>query len=198
MSGNADGWCYNYGMGIAHTLRHCTVTAFLTLVGYSIPLHAEPVVESLLESLRTATPEEARRLNRQVRAEWSKSGSASMDLLLRRGRKAFDSEDVDAAIEHFTALTDHAPDFAEGWHGLAQAYFAAELYGPTLDALGRALALNPDHYEALYGLGAMFVQFGDFARAVDAFQRVLDLHPHHEEAKQALDNLKHEGIGRTL
>jgi len=71
-----------------------------------------------------------------------------MDLLLRRGRKALENEEIGVAIEHFTALTDHAPNFAEGWHGLARAYFAAELYGPCLDALGHVIDLNPNQYHA--------------------------------------------------
>lgn len=185
-------------MGIASAFRHSIVTAFFLLVGYSIPLHADTDVTELLENLQSAPAEEAGRLTRQIEAAWSRSGSASMDLLLRRGRKALDEEDYVAAIEHFTALTDHAPDFAEGWHGLARAYFETELYGPTLDALGRTLALNPDHYNALFGLGAMFMQFQDYDRAGAAFGRVLDLHPHHEEAKEALDALKREGIGLEL
>jgi len=185
-------------MSIIRSSRQLIFTSLLVLVGYSIPLFAQDTADSLLETLRSATPEEALRLDRQVRAEWSKSGSAAMDLLLRRGRSALDDEDTKAAIEHFTALTDHAPDFAEGWHGLARAYFAAELFGPTLDALGRTLALNPDHYNALYGLGTMFQQFDDLQRAEKAYLQVLDLHPHHEEAKQALETLKRDGIGRTL
>ena len=174
------------------------VAALLLMVGNSLPLAAESPVSELFEALKSATPEEARRIDREITAAWSRSGSASMDLLLRRGREAMEEDDTGAAIEHFTALTDHAPEFAEGWHGLARAYFEAELYGPTLDALGRVLALNPDHYPALFGLGVMFRHFGDNARAEDAFRRVLDLHPHHEDATEALDGLKREGIGRTL
>ena len=121
-----------------------------------------------------------------------------MDLLLRRGRKALEDENLNAAIEHFTALTDHAPDFAEGWHGLARAYFAADLYGPTLDALGRTVQLNPAHYHAIFGLGSLFLEFQDYARADEAFRTVLDLNPHHEEAKEALERLKRQGIGREL
>ena len=121
-----------------------------------------------------------------------------MDLLLRRGREALDEEDVSAAIEHFTALTDHAPEFAEGWHGLARAYFAAELYGPALDALANVLDRNPHHYGALFGLGVMFQQFEQYERAERAYRAVLDLHPNHEEAKEALEGLKRKGIGRTL
>jgi tetratricopeptide (TPR) repeat protein len=183
------------------TLRsyfHCIVAASFLLVGYSIPLHAEDRTSQLLTELQSATPEQARRIDSNLRSEWSKSGSASMDLLLRRGREALEEKDIEAAIEHFTALTDHAPDFAEGWHGLARAYFEADLYGPTLDALGKAVSLNPDHYHAIFGLGALFLEFHDYVRADRAFRAVLDLNPHHEEAKEALERLKREGIGREL
>lgn len=168
------------------------------MVWNSLPVFAQQDVSTLLDALSTSTPEEARRLDREIQANWSKSGSAAMDLLLLRGRDALEEEDTKAAIEHFTALTDHAPEFAEGWHSLARAYFAAELYGPTLDALGRSIALNPNNYSAIFGLGVLFQQFRDFAGAQDAFQRVLSLHPHHENAKQALESLTRVGIGRTL
>jgi tetratricopeptide (TPR) repeat protein len=186
-------------MGIKRTFFHIIVAAISVLVWYSVPLQAsEARAAELLGQLRSATSEEARRIDSNLRSEWSKSGSASMDLLLRRGRKALEDEDVTAAIEHFTALTDHAPDFAEGWHALARAYFEADLYGPTLDALGRAVALNPQHYHAIFGLGALFLEFEDYNHAGRAFRAVLDLNPHHEEAKEALDRLKREGIGREL
>ncbi len=185
-------------MGTIRNLFQSAVTASLILIGAAAPAIAQPTVDELLQSLQTATPDEARRLDQQITAQWSRSGSASMDLLLRRGREALEEDDLEAAIEHFTALTDHAPDFAEGWHGLARAYFEAELYGPTLDALGHVLALNPDHYSALFGLGVMFQQFEDTRRAEAAFRQVLSLNPHHEQAKQALEALKVEGFGHTL
>lgn len=185
-------------MVILRRLRHPIVAAFLVGLSISTPGSAQQALPDLLAALRDAGPEDARRLDRQIRAEWSKSGSASMDLLLRRGREALEGEDAKAAIEHFTALTDHAPDFAEGWHQLARAYFTAELFGPAIDALGRVLALNPDQYHALFGLGVMFHQFGDYRRAEDAYLQVLDLHPHHEDAQEALEALKREGVGRTL
>lgn len=185
-------------MGILRTPRHHIVAALILLVGYSLPLQASERSTELLESLRGASPEQAKRIDSNLRSEWSKSGSASMDLLLRRGRKALEDDNLDAAIEHFTALTDHAPDFAEGWHGLARAYFASDLYGPTLDALGRVMVLNPDHYHAIFGLGALFQQFGDYVRAERAYRAVLDLNPHHEDAKEAIERLKREGIGREL
>jgi len=185
-------------MTFRHTYLHITVTAFLVMVGNSLPVQAQEAVSGLLESLAEASEDEALRLDRQIKAEWAKSGSASMNLLLRRGNKALEEDDAEAAIDHFRALTDHAPEFAEGWHGLARAYFASQKLGPALDALGKTLEMNPTHYDALYGLGVMFQSFNDYQRAEDAYRQVLDLHPHHENAKQALDSLKREGIGRTL
>lgn len=154
--------------------------------------------QQLLETLRTAPAEAAETAERDLEREWSRSGSAAMDLLLKRGRDALAAGDYTAAIEHLTALTDHAPDFAEGYHARATAYFRAELFGPALDDLEVALALNPDNFNAIFGLGIVMEEFGDSRRAAELFRRVLALHPNHENAGKALEQLKRDGIGRTL
>lgn len=152
----------------------------------------------MLGALKDAQPAEATRLSREIEREWSKSGSTSLDMLLRRGRDALEDEQIEIAIEHLTAVTDHAPDFAEGWHARATAYYMKGLYGPALDDLQRALILNPDNYNAIFGLGVMLQEFGDYSLAQDAFSQVLDLHPNHENASKALEQLKSRGIGREL
>ncbi len=153
---------------------------------------------ALLAALAVADAGQAARLDRQLRAIWSNSGSAAMDLLLQRGRDALETEDTAAAIEHLTALTDHAPDFAEGWHARASAYFQADLYGPALADLERALALNPNNYNAIFGVGAILEIFGDTQGAYAAYRRVLAIHPNHEEVRKALDRLRPEVEGTPL
>ena len=167
----------------------------LTLGGAAVAQDREA---ELLQQLREAPESEAARLDRELGLLWDRSGSAAMDLLLTRGREALEAEQNDKAIEHLTALTDHAPDFAEGWHARATAFYRAGLYGPALDDLERALALNPNNYDAIYGLGVMMQELGEDERALRAFERVLDLNPHHENAKTAMEHLKISGIGRTL
>lgn len=152
----------------------------------------------LLEALRTAPESEAKRLERELALIWDSSGSPAMDLLLKRGREAMEAENTERAIEHFSALTDHAPEFAEGWHARATAFFRAGKYGPALDSLERALSLNPNQYDAIFGLGVMFQEFGDLDRAARAYSQVLELHPHHKNAKAALERLENGGIRRTL
>ncbi|MFT7595710.1 MAG: tetratricopeptide (TPR) repeat protein [Paracoccaceae bacterium] len=153
---------------------------------------------ALLEALGQADPATAQRLDRQLKALWGKSGSASMDLLLKRGRDALEVDDSRAAIEHLTALTDHAPDFAEGWHARARAFFEAGLYGPALADLERTLRLNPNHYDAILGLGAILETFEDPQRAYQAYLRAQAIHPHHVELGKALERLKPLVEGKAL
>ncbi|WP_318527433.1 tetratricopeptide repeat protein [Roseobacter sinensis] len=174
------------------------VTAFVAALVFTGPVSAQHAEEALLEQLREAPETEAARLDRALSLIWDNSGSPAMNLLLKRGRDALKEEETEKAIDHLTALTDHAPEFAEGWHARATAYYQAGLYGPALDDLERALALNPNNYNAIFGLGVMLREFGDLERAAEAFDRVLALNPHHENAKTAMEQLERNGIGRTL
>ena len=178
------------------------VATFAVIVMYSLPVGAQDAdlqdEEALLSALAESSPEEAKRLDRQLQALWGRSGSASADLLLKRGRDALEIDDIEAAIEHLTALTDHAPDFAEGYHARASAYFRAEMFGPALADLRRALALNPRNYNALYGLGATFELLGEKARAYEAFSRAQAINPHNEEINTAVERLSLSIEGTSL
>ncbi|WP_380992321.1 hypothetical protein [Sedimentitalea sp. HM32M-2] len=192
-------------MSIDHPIHKAIVAAILAIVMNSIPLPVAAADQAdmrdeaaLLSALAVAGPDEARRLDRQLQRLWSDSGSAAMDLLLERGRQALQDEDPQAAIEHLTALTDHAPDFAEGWTARASAYFQADLAGPALADLERALALNPNNYNAMIGLGAILESFGDKRRAYLAYRRAQAIHPHHEDITKALDRLRSGVEGEAL
>ena len=91
-------------------------------------------LDDLFNKLKAADAQAAERIEQEIWIEWSKSGSAAMDLLLERGRRAMSDGQLDLAVEHFTALVDHAPDFAEGWNARATAPRA------TRAAVSRALA----------------------------------------------------------
>ncbi|WP_431364026.1 tetratricopeptide repeat protein [Planktotalea sp.] len=152
----------------------------------------------LLEQLRDAEASEASKIARDLSRAWSRSGSASADLLLKRGRDALKAKKPKVAIEHLTALTDHAPEFAEGWHMRASAYYQEKLYGPALEDLARVLALNPNHFEAIQGLGAIFEQLGDQTRAYEVYEQVIAIHPHHADVLEAMKRLEPKVKGPAL
>ncbi len=147
-------------------------------------------VDLMLDQLADPEREDWEKLERQIVQEWSKSGSAAMDLLLKRGREAILDGDHEVALEHLTALTDHAPDFAEGWNARATALFRMKMYGPAIEDIGRALALNPRHFGAMAGLATILQQLGMMEEALDVWRMVRDVNPHRSGLEQGIERLE--------
>lgn len=123
---------------------------------------------------------------------WSRSGSAAMDLLYKRGEAALDAGDTATAIGHLTALTDHAPDFAAGWYLRSAAFYLDGEYGPAIADIGQVLRLEPRHFGALTQLGTMLEELGDKRQALRAFQASLKIHPHQQDAQDAVTRIEQE------
>lgn len=158
----------------------------------------ESTLDDLMAQLLEADPVTAGRIEGEIHLEWAKSGSASADFLLKRGRDALERGDLDAAISHFTALVDHAPEFAEGWVARAGAYYLADLLGPAVLDLEMALTLNPQHYDAIFGLGAIFEAIEKPTEAYAAYSQVIAIHPHHPDVPEALQRLEPLVKGQEL
>ena len=155
-------------------------------------------LDELYAELQAVSPEQSARVAEQIRRAWSRSGSASMDLLLKRGRDALEEGEWATADEHFTALTDHAPDFSEGYVGRAMARFQMDRIGPAVADLEAALALNPRHFDAIRGMAAIFEQLDQPELAYRAYEEVLLLNPGDTEVQEALARLETRVRGRTL
>ncbi|MGB3406501.1 MAG: tetratricopeptide repeat protein [Jannaschia sp.] len=181
-----------------------TLLATLCLA-YATSLPAQEIArdaETLLNRLGTLTSEEdageAQRLANEIVERWSHSGSDAMDLLLTRGQAAIEAQDLPRAIAHLTALTDHAPEFAEGWNQRATAFFLMEQFGPALSDIEQVLILEPRHFGALAGLGIILQQLGEEEAALDAFRRAQQVFPAQENVKSAVERLEQQTGERTL
>lgn len=172
----------------AHHLLHNHILAAFVLVFLGAwPIAAQTTkLDGLFERLATATEAESARITSEIWIEWSKSGSPAMDLLLERGRNAMAAGVPELAIEHLTALTDHAPDFAEGWNARATAYYQAGKLGPSVSDIARVLVLNPRHFGALSGLGAIFEELDKPEQALEAYRAALAINPHTAGVEQAI------------
>ena len=167
----------------------------LVWVGLSTGLSAQALpgaarLEELFSALNMAQEDEYQIIEDEIWQLWRRSGSPAMDLLLKRGQMALAEEDFSAAIEHFTALVDHAPNFAEGWNARATAYFSAGLYGPSLADIRQTLALEPRHFGALSGLGLILEEMGEKVGALAAYRAVLTIHPYREDVHEAIARLE--------
>ncbi len=159
------------------------------------PLSAEtPEATKQLNDLFAELAQPGRQDWEQVENEigriWSQSGSPSMDLLLKRGNDAIAAEDYPTAVEHFSALIDHAPDFAEGWNGRATAYYLMGEYALAINDVEHVLVLNPRHFGALSGLAFMLEQMGEPELALKALREVQKINPNRPNINEAVTRLE--------
>ncbi|MEO0486869.1 MAG: hypothetical protein AAF092_13265 [Pseudomonadota bacterium] len=180
-------------------LGRTAVAAIFLAAGVSVPnLAVADDLTPLFERLKNVDATEYMPIEQRIWREWSKSGSPSLDLLLERGDKALEAGEFARAIEHFTALTDHAPEFAQGFHARARAYYEADLYGPALADLERAIALEPRHFGALSGLAVIFEELGMEDAALELYYAVRAIHPHRENLSDHIDRLEKATAGKRL
>ena len=186
---------------IAHMIKRSgiinfSVAALLTFASMATAQTAE--LDGLFDELAQAGPEEARRIEGQIDTAWSRSGSPAMDLLLKRGTDALEAGDLDAALDHFGALVDHDPTFAEGYNGRATALYLTGRIGPALADIRTALVLNPRHFVAMRGLAVILEEVDQPREALEVYRSVLALNPHAEGVADAILRLEIALDGQTL
>lgn len=180
-------------------LHNHIVAAFVLLFLSCLPLAAQTAkLDGLFAELLTADEVASQRVEADIWLEWSKSGSPAMDLLLQRGRDAMANGQPEIAIEHLTALIDHAPDFAEGWNARATAYYQTGDFGPAVADIGQVLTLNPRHFGALSGLGSIFEELEKPAQALEVYKAALAIHPHASGLNEAVQRLEAQLQGSDL
>jgi len=183
---------------LARILKLTVTALFLMVASMCSVVAQESQLETLFEQLADPKTENWENTESEIWAIWSKSGSDSMDLLLERGRNAMNAGDYDAAIEHLTALTDHAPDFAEGWNARATAYYQIGHFGPSIQDIRRTLALNPRHFGALSGLGLILQELELPEDALYAFRQAQAIHPRQPNLSENIRRLEQLVAGTEL
>ena len=177
----------------------CAVAALVASPGFLTPVFAdEAELEALFEGLRGQDAAAAQQIESRIYDIWSQSGSPSMDLLLDRGRNALNDGDIKLAVEHFTALIDHAPEFAEGYNARATAFFQSGQYGLSLADIQRTLAMNPRHFGAMSGLALILEEIGQPEDALATWREVERINPHREGLKDAVQRLERQVEGAKL
>lgn len=183
---------------LTHLFKHI-VTALFLAVGLSLPAAAqEATLDELYQQLQEADAATYERVRDKILAAWEKSGSPAMDLLLRRGQDALEEGAPDVAAEHFSALVDHAPDFAAGYFGRASAYYLLGLIGPALEDLRTVLRLNPRHFEAMRGLATIMEEQDRPGDAYALYQMILEINPQSADIHTQIDRLELQLEGQAL
>lgn len=190
----------------ARAFLNPVVAATLTLASlclgpavFPLPAQAQEAdVELLLDQLADPAQDRWMRIERQILNAWGQSGSASVDYLFQRGEAALQAGQAAEAIDHFSAVLDYAPDFAEAWNGRATAYFLANRIGQSLADIEQVLRLNPRHFGALAGLGIILEQLERPEEALEAYRASLAIHPHQQQVIDSVQRLELASAGQSL
>lgn len=187
-------------MGVADLILNRVVAALLLVFLTCAAALAQDTakLDGLFDRLKTADSAEAGRIETEIWIEWSKSGSPALDLLLQRGRDALAMGDTGLAIEHFTAVIDQDPTFAEAWNARATALFQAGEFGPSIADIAQVLQRNPRHFGALSGLATILEEAGKPGEALKVYRGALAIHPQMEGVIEAVKRLETQEQGQEL
>lgn len=156
-------------------------------------------LDNLYADLARADDEKsAEKLSRDIWKVWMKSGSDTVDLLVRRAVGAMEAKDEKTAESLLDAVVEIAPNYAEAWNRRATLYFSQKKYARSMADVQRVLALEPRHFGALGGLATMLEETGQDAAALDVYRKALKVHPFLPGARRSVEKLQTEIEGRDI
>lgn len=101
----------------------------------------------------------------------------NMDAMLLCGRIMRSAGRNEDAVGLYELILTHVPDNAEAHGGLGAAFGGLGRYSAAIDALRRAVELDPRYFEAWAFLAEALVQQGKTVDAMDCFENSLEIQP---------------------
>lgn len=147
-------------------------------------------LDRLFASLRLASGEQAAKATEEKIWElWSRSDSATAEVLLGQAVVAMNASDNAASLEILDRIVAAYPIYAEAWNKRATLYFMIGNYNASLSDIEKVLDLEPRHFGALAGRGMIYQRQGKWSAALDAFREALSMNPNMEGVKNAIQEL---------
>jgi len=155
--------------------------------------------EQLFRQLKQAqSAEDAHVIEQKLKLMFRPSGSPSVDLLMTRAEAAAAASDKKTAKKLVEAITNIAPNYAEGWHTRAAMEQADGDDTDALVSLQKTVLLNPRHFAAMVELADMLEDYGDKGGALKLYRRALDLDPQLDVASRKVRELTTSVEGRDI
>ena len=167
------------------------------------PVATEVAPESRLNSLfddlkRARNEKAAQRIAARINEAWSRSGSASIDLMMGWATKAMEEKKFDVALDFLDEIVMLKPAYAEGWNRRATVHFMMRNYRKSLSDISHTLQLEPRHFGALSGMAQIMKLSGRKQWALDTYLRVLAIYPMLRNAQNEVTELSEELAGESL
>jgi tetratricopeptide (TPR) repeat protein len=163
------------------------------------PASAGETLDTLFAELkRERNPQAAERIAKRIWNEWYKSGSASIDLMMKWSNDAVAAQKYDIALDFLDQVVTLQPGFAEGWNRRATVHFLMRQFGKSMADIEHTLELEPRHFGALSGMAQIMKETGRKELALSAWQRVIDIYPMMRSAQNEIATLSEELAGESI
>ncbi len=134
----------------------------------------------------------------EIWAVWLDSGSASVDLVLRRATAADRAGNKELARRLYDNVTTLEPDYAEGWSRSGRLAFEEEDYDRAVVEITKALIIEPRHFYALWTLGNLLENLNRRDEALAAYQEAHAVYPAMKTVKERMELLESYVAGDVL
>lgn len=137
-------------------------------------------------------PVAASQIAERIALEWSRSGSATIDLLIGWAQQAEAKDRRQVALDLLDRAIALDPGHAEGWNRRATLNFSLNRYDKAMADIACTLMLEPRHFLAWSGMAAIYRDMDMNQQALEAYLKVLEFFPANREAQQAVSDLTEE------
>lgn len=149
----------------------------------------ERLVELFATLKKTRNNRVAKRIADEIWGEWFRSGSASIDLMMKWSNDAVVKEQFNVALDFLDQVVTRSPEYAEGWNRRATLHYNMLNFNKSMVDIQKVLALEPRHFGALSGMATILERNGKKKAALNAWQRALDIYPAMKSGQAALIRL---------
>ncbi len=163
------------------------------------PLTPQQQLNQLFGDLSKAEDEDdVKDIETRITNIFLQSGSASVDLLMSRAQTALTANKVPVARKLIEAVTQLAPDYAEGWHRLAALQAQSKDDRGAMLSLQKTVSLNPRHFQAFAELAGYLEEYGDKPGALKLYRKALALDPKMDSVTKAIRSLSRDVEGEGI
>lgn len=152
----------------------------------------------LLDLKRQRNPQNAQNIAARLSTLWSRSDSATVNLLMQWADDAIKKEKNAAALDFLDQAITLKPDFVGAWNKRATLHFTMRQFSKSMSDINNVLRLEPRHFGALAGMGAILAESGRDEMALRAWERYLEIYPSDRQAQEAVTDLSEKLAGSRI
>ena len=194
-------------MTLFYNLRRCkpyllgiiSVALLLLNAGVVFSDQKDMRLPKLFSDLKlSASEDDAEVVEKKIWEIWASHKVPRIDLLMDRGIKLLNNNNLNEALAVFNLIVDEAPDFSEAWNKRATIFFLMGDFEKSMQDIKSTLALEPRHFGAISGLGLIFNTLERPEHALKAFRRVQEIYPLSRSAESFIRKLNKTTPGLRL